>query len=170
VIGGHLGTRVSALLDGQLSRAEEERAWEHVHGCHLCRDLVEREGWIKTQLHGLSLAGSRAPADLKGALGDPHACASRPSPGHAPRRYGMVALGGGALGAACLGMLALVVAPGPGSPGERRPPVTSLSGSSRSASPTTSPGAPSGPGGTSVVLRLGPHQGHAGVAGARMEP
>src|SRR4051812_1640158 len=41
---GHLGDRVSALLDGQLTPAEEERAWSHVHDCHQCRDLVEREG------------------------------------------------------------------------------------------------------------------------------
>ena len=27
----HLGTRISALLDGQLSPEEAERAWEHVH-------------------------------------------------------------------------------------------------------------------------------------------
>ena len=31
---GHLGTRVSALLDGQLSPEETERAWAHVHTCH----------------------------------------------------------------------------------------------------------------------------------------
>ena len=31
---GHLGTRVSALLDGQLTGADEERAWDHVHSCH----------------------------------------------------------------------------------------------------------------------------------------
>ena len=42
MIGGHLGTRVSALLDGQLSAEETERAWEHVHTCHTCRDQVER--------------------------------------------------------------------------------------------------------------------------------
>jgi anti-sigma factor RsiW len=47
---GHLGTRVSALIDGQLSAEETERAWEHVHTCHTCRDLVEREGWVKTRL------------------------------------------------------------------------------------------------------------------------
>ena len=54
VVIGHLGSRVSALLDGQLSPAEAERAWAHVHACHACRDLVEREGWVKTRLAGLS--------------------------------------------------------------------------------------------------------------------
>ena len=47
---GHLGSRVSALLDGQLPPDEAERAWGHVHSCHACRDLVEREGWVKTRL------------------------------------------------------------------------------------------------------------------------
>ena len=51
---GHLGARASALLDGQLPPAEAERLWAHVHGCHLCRDLVEREGWVKTRLSGLA--------------------------------------------------------------------------------------------------------------------
>ena len=46
---GHLGTRTSALLDGQLPAAEAERLWAHVHGCHLCRDLVEREAAEETE-------------------------------------------------------------------------------------------------------------------------
>ena len=49
-MSAHLGTRVSALLDGQLGEAETDRAWDHVHQCHVCRDLVEREGWVKTRL------------------------------------------------------------------------------------------------------------------------
>ena len=64
---GHLGDRVSALLDGQLPPTEEERAWAHVHSCHLCRDLVEREGWVKTRLAGLSFDAA-APDHLRGSL------------------------------------------------------------------------------------------------------
>ena len=30
---GHVGTRVSALVDGQLPAAEAERLWAHVHLC-----------------------------------------------------------------------------------------------------------------------------------------
>ena len=56
----HLGPRVSALLDGQMSPADEERAWEHVHSCHQCRDAVEREGWVKTRLATMQYAGSEA--------------------------------------------------------------------------------------------------------------
>ena len=65
---GHLGSRVSALLDGQLAPEEAERAWAHVHTCHACRDLVEREGWVKTRLAGLSFGGTPAPDHLKGSL------------------------------------------------------------------------------------------------------
>ena len=68
MIGGHLGSKVSDLLDGQLSQGDEDRAWEHVHSCHHCRDLVEREGWVKTRLAGLSLAGTPASDRLKDAL------------------------------------------------------------------------------------------------------
>lgn len=128
----HLGSRVSALLDGQLSAAEAERAWAHVHLCHTCRDLVEREGQIKTSLAGLSLAATSAPDHLKGALlGSPPVGSSRPlgAPSGPARRpfgnAGMVAVGGGAVGAAFLGLLALGVAPSDG-PADRRPPTTSL--------------------------------------------
>ena len=54
----HLGSRVSALLDGRLSPEEEERCWAHVHACHACRDLVEQEGRVKTQLARLSFGPS----------------------------------------------------------------------------------------------------------------
>ncbi len=66
---GHLGARVSALLDGQLPQAEADEAWAHVYACHACRDLVEREGWVKTRLAGLSCGGvGAASPDLKGSL------------------------------------------------------------------------------------------------------
>ena len=69
---GHLGPRVSALLDGQLDAVEEERAWEHVHACHQCRDDVEREGWVKTRLAEFGQLPTRgpgtAPSGLKGSL------------------------------------------------------------------------------------------------------
>ena len=65
---GHLGSRVSALLDGQMSAEEAERAWAHVHACHLCRDLVEHEGWVKTRLAGLSFGDTPTPDRLKGSL------------------------------------------------------------------------------------------------------
>lgn len=124
---GHLGSRVSALLDGQLSPEDAERAWAHVHACHACRDLVEREGWIKTRLAGLSFGATSAPDHLKGSLlGSP--AAGLPVDGIGGRtrsRAGLVAIGGSAVGAAVVGVLALGVAPSD-APTDRRPPVTSI--------------------------------------------
>jgi hypothetical protein len=171
---GHLGPRVSALLDGQLSPDEAEKAWAHVHACHYCRDLVEREGWVKTQLAGLSYAGDTTPDSLKGALAHgPFPGLPAPAHGHGPpgarSRTGVVFLGGTALGAAFAGVLALGVAQN-GAPAERRPPVTSLTrpSSSTSASPVTP--SPSVSEGSSTDLRLPTRRGAGGIAGVKIEP
>lgn len=126
---GHLGTRVSALLDGQLSAEDTERAWAHVHGCHACRDLVEREGWVKTRLAGLAFEASGTPDGLKGSLLG--GLTPIPSPDylaaerdHRRRQMGLVAIGGGAVGAAVMGVLALGLAPAEGPPTDRRAPAT----------------------------------------------
>ena len=89
-----------------------------MHACHQCRDLVEREGWVKTRLAGLSCDTACAPSSLKGSLlssltagltpGDLY-LASEPDP--RPRRVSLVVLGGGAAGAAVMGVLALGAAP-----------------------------------------------------------
>ena len=128
----HLGARVSALVDGRLGPEEEERCWAHVHTCHACRDLVEHEGWVKTQLAQLSYGASRPSHDFKSALvgrcselseSDRLAGAA---PTSSPRsRRGLVAIGGGAASACVMGVLVLGVA---GSPRiEPRPPATDLS-------------------------------------------
>jgi hypothetical protein len=133
---GHLGVRVSALLDGQLSAEEEERAWTHVHSCHQCRDLVEREGWVKTRLAGLSFDGAQAPSHLKGSLRSTVSADLGLPPGETylvtashdprPRRISLIALGGGAAGAAVMGVLALGAAPADAPTLERRAPVASI--------------------------------------------
>jgi hypothetical protein len=114
---GHLGSRVSALLDGQMSPADEERAWDHVHSCYQCRDEVEREGWVKTRLASMQLAGASAPSHLKGTLlvrgvvdwpdlpEHPALAAGR------KRHLGLAGIGGGAVGAAVMGVLALGASP-----------------------------------------------------------
>lgn len=131
---GHLGSRVSALLDGQLPSAEADEAWAHVYACHQCRDLVEREGWIKTRLAGLAdgCDPTRAtpPSGLKGSLLNltPGEVFLATSHGTVHRRgvsTGVAFVGGGALGAALLGVLAFGVLPGATTP-ERRPPVTRI--------------------------------------------
>jgi anti-sigma factor RsiW len=140
-VGGHLGDRVSALLDGQLSADDEERAWEHVHTCHQCRDQVEREGWVKTRLAGLSFGGSvDLPGHLRGSLLDP---SLELTPGEAylvgadrdnrARRVGLVALGSGAAGAAVMGVLALGTAPADVPGPERRAPSTTVNTPSQPA-------------------------------------
>jgi hypothetical protein len=131
---GHLGSRVSALLDGQLPPDEAERAWGHVHSCHACRDLVEREGWVKTRLAGLSFGSTSAPDHLKGSLlgrptgvtpGDAY-LALHHTQQSSRRNTGLVAIGGGAVGAAVMGVLALGVAPADAPTIDRRAPVTQL--------------------------------------------
>jgi hypothetical protein len=132
---GHLGTRVSALLDGQLPAQDEERAWDHVHSCHLCRDLVEREGWVKTRLAEFGLVPGAAPSGLKGSL------LSAPElvpPGEAylvavgapaRSRAAAVAMGSGAVGMAMLGVLLVGTSPASAPSTDRRAPATSLVGS-----------------------------------------
>lgn len=133
---GHLGTRASALLDGQLPTAEAERLWAHVYGCHLCRDLVEREGWVKTRLSGLS-SGECPPPHLKGAILG--ACSSpvavspvavapvaMSAPVRPRRALGVAAGVGGAAGVAVMGVLALGAAPADAPTGDRRIPATNL--------------------------------------------
>jgi hypothetical protein len=135
----HLGTRISALLDGQLSSDETERAWSHVHTCHFCRDAVEREGWVKSRLAGLSTDAGRAPDELKGSLlgmppGDAFLALAGARPDHRMRRnVGLAAIGGGAVGAAVMGVLALGAAPADAPTIERRSPITQI------ATPTQAP-------------------------------
>lgn len=154
----HLGSRVSALLDGRLAPEEEERCWNHVHSCHSCRDLVEQEGWVKTQLAQLSFGPGQPSHDFKSALVG-RCSAMQPGPGlvapqfptsrHRPRR-GLVAIGGGAASACVVGVLALGVA---GTPRvEPRPPVTDLSRPTVPASPSV----PSRPAATDDRAARGP--------------
>lgn len=146
LLGNHLGARTSALLDGQLDAAEEERAWAHVHECCACRRLVEREGWLKRRLAGLSVdPGVCAPADLKGSLrGGALAASVWPTddlgdtysdPRSMRRTLVMVAAGGGAVGAAVFGMFTFAAAPAD-APVPRNLPVTAV---------TQLPGSPGAP-------------------------
>lgn len=141
---GHLGSRVSALLDGQLSPAEADRAWAHVHLCHVCRDAVEREGWVKTRLS--TLGGAAAPSHLKGSLLSGGLVPPLPPEVDEPprRRPGRVVVGGSAAGVAVLGVVALVLVNGPDAQApDRRPPVTNFSGTDAPL-PTSSPTPASG--------------------------
>jgi len=132
LIGGHLGARASALLDGALAPEDAERAWGHVHGCHLCRDAVEREAWLKRRLAGLGAdPGVAAPDDLKGSL----LGAPRVAPGdyllaleqpRGRRTATIAAFGGGAVGAAMVGLLAFGAAPADAPTYQRHTPITAV--------------------------------------------
>lgn len=116
---GHLGNRVSALLDGQLPAEEAERAWAHVHVCHFCRDAVEREGWVKTRLAGLSSGPQGASDHLKGSLLLGDSLAAPPADHDRPRRAALVLLGGSAASVAVLGVVAFGLS-GPSAPSPTR--------------------------------------------------
>lgn len=118
---GHLGSRVSALLDGQLSAAEEERAWDHIHTCLDCRQAVEHEGWVKTRLAGLSFGSpTAAPDTLKGSL-----LGAQAVPWEVPAEhrnvFAVAMVGTGAFGLMVAGMIALGAAPASAPTPDRRP-------------------------------------------------
>lgn len=112
---GHIGSSASALVDGQLTPEEEERAWNHVLGCAGCRRLVEREGWIKQRLGGLAGPGGAvaAPAGLLGSLYDVDAWAEvdeieRRS---VRRRTTIGLVGAGSVGVAVLALMTVTTPP-----------------------------------------------------------
>ncbi len=127
--GGHLGSRVSDLIDGRLPAREADRAWDHVLGCGACRDLVEHERWVKDRLSfGL---GVQPPAGLCSSLADlplvdlPLVDGGRHDrvaeawsavgvleSRHRTRRTGWAVVGAGSLSLAVVGVLTL----GPGLP------------------------------------------------------
>lgn len=123
-LSGHIGASVSALVDGQLSPQDEERAWQHVLRCGGCRRLVEREGWVKRRLSALSgPAAADAPRGLVGALYDVDswtmACAVER---RTRRRRSLAVVGAGSVGVAVIGIVAFTTPSAgngelPGSPG-----------------------------------------------------
>jgi anti-sigma factor RsiW len=110
---GHIGSTASALVDGQLSPAEEERAWKHVLGCPGCRRLVEKEGWLKQRLAGLGVPPVTTPPSLMGSLYDVDAWAAVDQiERHSTRRRTTTALvGAGSVGIAVLAVMAVTSPP-----------------------------------------------------------
>ena len=107
--GGHIGSSVSALVDGQLAEADAERAWSHVLTCPPCRRLVEREGWVKRQL--ATMGGNDLPQGLLGSLYqlDPAqeawaAVDELERKGRGRRRAGLALAGAGSVSAAVFGI------------------------------------------------------------------
>jgi anti-sigma factor RsiW len=126
---GHIGSTASALVDGQLSPTEEERAWNHVLGCPGCRRLVEREGWLKQRLAGLGTpaAAVATPPALMGSLYDVDAWAvvdeiERRS---TRRRAATALVGAGSVGLAVMALVTVTSPPvGRGEvPGNQAPAI-----------------------------------------------
>jgi hypothetical protein len=148
---GHLGTSVSALVDGQLDEESAERAWAHVMRCAGCRRLVAREGWAKTQLAQLS--GQPAvdpPAHLLGSLymldatdedaardtREAWAAVERiEERGRGRRRAGIALVGAGSVSAAVLGFSTMTGATLGIGNAPSGPPTTSLNRSTPSVQP-----------------------------------
>jgi len=155
-LGGHVGTSVSALVDGQLEPELAERAWSHVLGCRPCRRLVEQEGKVKTEL--ATLAGNEPSANLLGSLYSLDGTDDRALPpwdglgawvavdeierrGHGRRRAGLVIVGAGSaaavFGFASLSGATLGIGSAPTST-----PTSSLSRPGSNPAPTTAVIAP----------------------------
>lgn len=77
---GHLGDLASALVDGQLAAAEEERALAHVAGCPACASELAATARVRDLVRALGPVEPRRPLLALPAL------ASRPS-----RAAGLVA-------------------------------------------------------------------------------
>jgi hypothetical protein len=146
-LGGHLGTNVSALVDGQLDPETTERSWNHVLVCATCRAQVEREAWIKRRL--ATMCGNEPSARLLGSLQGLPAESAPTWAGleawaevdrleqstRARRRAGFALAGAGSVSAAVLGFAALSSFGLGASPAGS--PAASISGSTPTSSPAT---------------------------------
>jgi hypothetical protein len=149
-LSGHLGSTVSALVDGQLDHESTERAWQHVLACPPCRRLVENEGWVKRQL-GQIAGGPRTegpPDRLVGSLLDldPAAVAWAETQeiedsGRTRRRAGIALVGAGSVSAAVLGLSTLGGAP-LAFTGSSGTPASSVGGATSTSTPTRAVVAP----------------------------
>jgi hypothetical protein len=143
LLSGHLGSSVSALVDGQLDAEATERAWQHVGQCQPCRRLVEHEGWVKRQLAQIAETPSAdAPSDrFLGSLLDldPTAVAWAETQeiedrSRTRRRAGIALVGAGSVSAAVLGLSTLGGAP-LGIGGSSGTPATSIGGARSTPTP-----------------------------------
>ena len=113
---GHIGAKASALVDGQLSPTEEERAWGHVLTCPGCRRLVEHEGWTKRQLGWLDAPGSRGDGSVAAAARFAvrrrrWAAVDKIEQRSRRRRTTAAVVGGGAVAASVLGLITFTGSP-----------------------------------------------------------
>lgn len=97
LFGDHLGPRLAALVDGELSHDDRDRALAHIAGCAQCRSLVESERTLKGQLGAMAMP--EPSARLMAALFQiPQTQGSRRDPEDPPSGGEMNGRPGGALG------------------------------------------------------------------------
>ena len=117
----HLGRRLTALVDGELSPAERDRAHAHLARCAACRAEAKELRELKRRMRGLAdlAAGDELTQRLIAIPGP-----GGPGPVRRRRRIRYVALGVASCVVTGLGVTAFSVGGGPSAPGPRvTPPV-----------------------------------------------
>ncbi|MDQ1687554.1 MAG: hypothetical protein QOK42_529 [Frankiaceae bacterium] len=126
-MSAHLGPRLSAFIDGELSHADRDRVLAHLTHCAECRGVVEAERQVKSRLSGLGQPEPPAtllaklhglPAPTGGGMATrPSAAARRPDtlggrrrPRRSPRPLGGHRLRRAAVGASAVVAVALSAA------------------------------------------------------------
>jgi anti-sigma factor RsiW len=122
-VSDHLGQRLSALIDGELSHAQRERVLAHLAGCAPCRQEAAALRALKQRMHALGDAtADTALTDRLVALG-----ALGPVPGGmilSRRRWPVRSIAAAFLTVAGLGLPAAAFMAGGGSQQEPGPSVT----------------------------------------------
>lgn len=125
----HVGDRLTALVDGRLGAAEQDKVMAHVRHCAQCRDALAREHWIQGQLKQLPGAEPSAALllNLQDIGSDPSAAVPIDDVPRAQwwlptRRRAVLAVAGAGTAAASLIGLAYVVGGAPAAE-PVRPPV-----------------------------------------------
>ena len=117
----HLGRRLTALVDGELSPADRDRAHAHLARCAACRAEANELRELKRRMRGLAdlAAGDELTQRLIAIPGP-----GGPGPVRLRRRIRYVALGVASCVVTGLGVTAFSVGGGPPAPGPRvTPPV-----------------------------------------------